>query len=81
VSAKPDPTAALTDLECHERIEALVRAQLGDAPGFVWEVKTEYCREGLLVMGRASRAALDLYYSLLPSERWFVIHLREVESG
>ena len=47
-------TPELDDDVVHERAVALVRARFAGQPDFVWEVAREYCREGLLVRGRAS---------------------------
>jgi hypothetical protein len=73
-----DPAPNLTDFDVHERAQAAVRERFAGQPGFVWDVKVDLCREGLIVQGRASRAALELYYSLVPPERWFIMHVTEV---
>ncbi len=65
------------DRVVHERAEKVVRRRFAGQPDFIWEVTTELCREGLLVRGRASRAALDLYCALIPNERFFIMHLRD----
>ena len=71
----------LDDRVVHDRADALVRRQLGGQPDFVWDVATEHCREGLVVRGRASAAALALYYDLIPTERFFIMQLDEVSAA
>jgi hypothetical protein len=67
------------DLAVHERAAAVVRSRFVGTPGVVWEVKAEMCREGVLVAGRASSVAYDVYLALLPPERFFILHVVEVE--
>lgn len=75
------PRPELDDRVVHERAEALVRRHFAGQPDFVWDVATEYCREGLVVRGRASPAALALYYDLIPAERFFIMQLSEVTAA
>jgi len=75
INASPDDG----DLTLHERADAAVRSRFSDLPGFVWEVTGQHCREGVIVAGRASRAALQFYLALVPPERWFIMHVDEVE--
>ena len=69
------------DQVVHERAQALIRSRFAGEPDFVWEVSTELCREGLLVRGRASTAALNLYYALIPAERFFIFHLSDANEA
>ena len=63
------------DRAVHERAAAVVRSRFANRPDIVWEVKSEWCREGVIVSGRASSVAFDLYLALLPPERSFILHV------
>jgi len=68
------------DLAVHQRAHAIVRDRFASKPEVVWEVEGEWCREGALVSGRASHVAYDLYLALLPTDRWFILHIVDIDA-
>jgi hypothetical protein len=70
-----------SDEPVHERAAAVVRSRFAATPSVIWDVTSELCREGVIVSGRASRVAYHFYVALLPPERFFILHVVELESA
>jgi hypothetical protein len=69
----------VTDIEIHEAADAEVRRRFGADPAIVWDVRVNLHRDGFIVLGRASRAAYDLYCSRLRPEVYMDVRIDVVD--